>query len=131
MHSRIFSSRIVAAATTSAALLLGCAALAEDVQLSAPEVEHLLSGNSAQGTWDSVAYISYFGTDGVTVYAPQNGEQQVGKWRVAPDTGQYEAFWDAVGWTSYTVLRTDTGFAWKLDGKTYPFTVLEGRALDN
>lgn len=129
MHPRIFSTRIFSAATTSAILLLGSTAMAEDVQMSASEVTHLLSGNSAQGTWGNMSYRSYFDTNGMTIYAPQNGEQQIGKWRVTPD-GQYEAFWDAVGWTSYTVLRTDAGYAWKLDGKTYPFTVLEGRVLD-
>jgi hypothetical protein len=52
-----------------------------------------------------------------------------GKWRVNPETGQYDSFWDTIGWTAYTVLRTDHGFAWQRDGKTYPFAVRDGRRL--
>ena len=123
MHRHIF------AATTAATLLISSTVQAENVPLKSPEIERLLTDNTVEGVWDSKHYKSYFGADGVTIYAPENGEQQVGKWRVAPDTNQYESFFDAVGWTAYTVLSTDAGFAWMHGGETYPFAVIEGRAL--
>jgi hypothetical protein len=67
--------------------------------------------------------------NGTTIYDPANGDAQVGKWRVDQKTGHYESFWDAIGWTSYAILRTDAGFAWERDGKTYPFDLVEGRQL--
>ncbi|WP_324753136.1 hypothetical protein [Roseovarius sp. Pro17] len=127
MHRRLFTT---IAATT--ALLLGAAgtaAYAEGDTLSAPEVERLLTGNTAEGKWDGNSYRSYFGADGITIYQPQTGERLTGKWRVDEGTGLYESFWDTVGWTAYAVMRTDEGFAWSLDGKTYPFAMLEGRNL--
>lgn len=105
------------------------AALAQDTALTAPEVQHLLSGNTAEGQWDGAHYKSYFDADGTTIYAPANDDPLRGKWRVNAQTGQYESFFDAVGWTGYTVLRTDAGFAWQHDGQSYPFSVVEGRDL--
>ncbi|MFX0541762.1 hypothetical protein ACEWPM_008505 [Roseovarius sp. S4756] len=102
---------------------------AEDVHLEASEVKQLLSGNTAEGVWDGVAYKSYFGPDGVTIYDPQNGDALVGKWRINSETGEYESFWDAIGWTSYTVLQTQTGYAWRRNGEIYPFTLVEGRLV--
>lgn len=125
--------RIFTAAATSLTLLAGAfgsTALAEDTIMSGSEVERLLSGNTAEGVWDGAPYKSYFGTDGTTIYVSQNNEQQVGKWRIDPESGQYQSFWDAIGWTEYTVLHTDAGFAWLRNGKIYPFTMIEGRNLE-
>ncbi len=127
MHRRLFT--IIAATTALLLGALGTGVYAEDNMLSAPEVERLLSGNTAEGRWDGNPYRSYFGADGVTIYQPQSGERLTGKWRIDQGSGRYESFWDAVGWTAYNVLRTDEGFAWSLGGKTYPFSMLEGRNL--
>ncbi|MFX0545146.1 hypothetical protein ACEWPL_006330 [Roseovarius sp. S1116L3] len=100
---------------------------AQDTQLGASELAELFTRNTAEGVWDGMAYKSYFGPDGVTIYDPQDGDMLVGKWRINAETGEYESFWDAIGWTSYAVLRTQTGYAWRRNGKTYPFTLVEGR----
>lgn len=105
-------------------------ALAQDNTMSADEVARLLLGNTIEGQWEGVTYRSYFAPDGTTIYMPANADPLAGKWRVNADSQEYETFFDAVGWTGYTVLHTDAGFAWIKDGKTYPFSVLEGRALE-
>ncbi len=115
------------------ALVLGNSAefaFAQESNMSADEIVRLLSGNTAEGVWDGTAYKSYFAGDGTTVFAPANADALAGKWRVNSDNDQLESFFDAVGWTGYKVLRTDTGFAWFKDGKTYPFAVLEGRIME-
>jgi hypothetical protein len=117
-------------ATACAALMLGATApapYAQDTQLSASELEQLLTGNTAEGVWDGIPYKSYFGPSGVAIYDPQNGDALTGKWRINPETGQYESFWDAVGWTAYDVIRTNEGYAWGKDGRTYPFAMIDGR----
>lgn len=119
--------------TAACALLLatfGSPGHAEDAKMSADEIEHLLTGNTAEGTWDGTAYKSYFAPDGTTIYVPTNADPMDGKWRINAESGQYESFFAAVGWTGYTVLRTDTGFAWMHDGTAYPFSVVEGRDLE-
>ncbi|WP_113911122.1 hypothetical protein [Roseovarius dicentrarchi] len=105
-------------------------ALAQDAQMTADEITRLLSGNTAEGVWDGTTYKSYFADDGTTIFAPANSDTLTGKWRVNPDSQEYESFFDAIGWTGYNIMRTDGGFAWVKDGKAYPFYVLEGRALD-
>ena len=116
-----------AAAVLASVLAQGSAA--QDAQMAAEEIKHLLTGNTAEGQWEGTAYKSWFGPDGTTVFAPANGDVMEGKWRVNAETDEYESFFDAIGWTGYIVLRTDAGFAWMREGKTYPFTVVEGRAL--
>lgn len=116
----------------TAAFLLGVSggvSTAQDTALSASEVEGLLTGNTAEGQWDGKSYRSYFGADGTTIFAPSKGETLTGKWRVNPETGQYDSFWDTIGWTAYTVLRTEDGYAWHKDDKSYPFSLLQGRRL--
>ncbi|MCQ0091124.1 hypothetical protein [Roseovarius sp. M141] len=108
---------------------LGASAFAQETRMSADEIARLLSGNTVEGQWDGTAYKSYFAPDGTTIFVPANADPLTGKWRVNPESHQYESFFDAVGWTGYTVLHTDAGFAWVMDGKAYPFHVLEGRDL--
>lgn len=124
----MFRRHFITIATTLA-LAMPTVLGAQDNALGAREVSELLSGNTAIGQWEGVQYRSYFGADGTTIYDPQNDEAQIGKWRVNRETGRYESFWDAIGWTAYAVLRTEDGFAWERKGQTYPFDVVEGRQL--
>jgi hypothetical protein len=130
MYRRTF---VAAAATAVAAtLMMGFQPLALEAQetnMSVAELEQLLTGNTAEGIWDGVPYKSYFGPNGTTIYDPQNGDALIGRWRVDPVTGHFESFWDAIGWTSYAVVRTDSGYAWGRNGKVYPFAVTQGRSL--
>ncbi|MEI4260501.1 hypothetical protein [Roseovarius sp. D0-M9] len=130
MFRRFFLA--TAATAVTAAFLLGAQSrglVAQETNMSVAELEQLLTGNTAEGVWDGVRYKSYFGPDGTTVYDPQDGDALTGKWRVNPDTGNFESFWDAVGWTPYAVLQTDSGYAWVRGGELYPFDVIEGRNL--
>ena len=105
-------------------------ALAQSSTLTADDITRLLTGNTVEGKWDGITYRSYFDPDGTTIFVSSNAEKMLGKWRVNAGSQQYETFFDAIGWTGYSVLRTDTGFAWQSKGTLYPFTVLEGRDLD-
>lgn len=106
------------------------AALAQDTLLTANEIETLLAGNTASGSWDGAAYKSFFGEDGVTIYAPRGGAPMRGKWRVNRSENTYESWWDHTGWSTYQVLRTDTGYAWVYGSKVQPFSVQAGEHLD-
>lgn len=125
MHRRHF----IATATVLLMGTLGGASLAADAPLSGPEVAQLLTGNTAEGVWNGTPYRSYFDPDGETIYVAKGSDPITGKWRVNPDSGAYESFWDTVGWTSYPVLRTDDGLVWINDGKAYPFSIVQGRDL--
>ncbi len=107
----------------------GAFALAQENMMTADDIARLLSGNTIEGQWDGTAYKSYFDPDGTTIFVPVNADALTGKWRVNAQAGEFESFFDAVGWTGYAVLRTDAGFAWMKDGVAYPFAVLEGRVL--
>ena len=126
MYRRNFIAIIAAVLTLGA---LAPAAHAQEPNMTAAELEDLLTGNTVEGQWDGVGYKSYFGPNGTTIYDPQDGDALTGRWRVNQQTGQFESFWDAVGWTSYSVLRTAAGYAWGRDGKTYPFAIVEGRTV--
>lgn len=126
MTRRIFT------ACFSATFALGLAtapAAAQDGPLTGSDIERLLTGNTAEGTWDGASYKSYFDPNGVTIYDAQNADPQEGRWRVNEATDKYESFFEAVGWTEYTVLSTDTGYAWKRNGNAQPFDVVEGNSL--
>ncbi|MAO26226.1 hypothetical protein KO491_04155 [Roseovarius nubinhibens] len=112
-----------------ALLLAGASAGASETALNGQEVYQLLRGNTASGLWQGTPYKSYFDPNGATLYMPQTGEPALGKWRINPDTGQYESWWEHVGWTSYTVVRTDTGLAWVHEGQNHAFTIESGRQL--
>ncbi|MFD0859748.1 hypothetical protein [Roseovarius aquimarinus] len=129
MYRRNLAFTALAALAIGAAGITAAPAGAQEARLGAAELEALLTGNTAEGVWDGTPYKSYFAPNGVTVYDPANGEALMGKWRINPNTGDYESFWDAIGWTAYAVMRTEQGYAWGRDGKTYPFTITEGRAL--
>lgn len=121
---------IIAAAATALTSIAGTVALAAEESLSAPQIEALLVGNTIEGEWDGTFYRSYFAPDGVTVYQGATGPQIKGKWRIDPETGQYEGWWEHTGWVEYVVLRTDTGYAWEISDEVQPFAVVQGRKID-
>ncbi|MFU1478071.1 hypothetical protein ACM25N_10330 [Roseovarius sp. C7] len=112
-----------------ALMLAGASTGASETALGGNEVYKLLVGNTASGSWQGIRYKSYFDPNGDTLYVPQTGEPATGRWRINPETDHYESWWEHVGWTSYTVLKTDTGHAWIHDGEAQPFTVEDGRQL--
>lgn len=103
-------------------------ATAQEV-VPATELETLLSGNTIFGTWSGNEYTQYFREDGMTVYIPTGRQPDIGKWRVNPDTDQYESWWEQSGWARYTVIRTEDGYTWKREAGSEPFTVQSGKHI--
>lgn len=99
------------------------------VQMTAPQIEVLLSGNTIKGTWNGDAYTQFFDANGITVYFPEGARPDQGKWRVNADTGQFESWWERANWVGYTVMITNDGFAWVSRGKVQPFEVFEGKQV--
>ena len=100
---------------------------ADVIQLSAGQINALLSGNTIKGTWGRATYTQYFDASGFTVYIEDGRPPSRGKWRVKEDTNQYDSWWENTGWTPYTVMMTNTGYAWVNRGTLEPFTVLAGK----
>ncbi|MBE0454565.1 hypothetical protein [Roseovarius autotrophicus] len=125
MHRRSFFG-LLAALLLLASLPAGAA----NVRLSASEIEALLSGNTIVGTWSGTAYRQYFATDGTTVYVPDGGKPDEGRWRTNPQTNDYESWWRSTGWTPYALVRTDAGsLAWVNGDRMEPFRVQSGRQI--
>ncbi|SLN29783.1 hypothetical protein ROA7450_01282 [Roseovarius albus] len=102
---------------------------AEERQLTASEIEVLLTGNTVSGTWSGTPYKQYYGEGGFTMYVPKGGPPDQGRWRVNHETNQYESWWHMTNWTPYTVVETDDGLAW-VNGETLQhFEVLDGRQV--
>lgn len=128
----MFRRGFIALALAAAVALPGHAADdtaegADVIQLSAGQINALLSGNTIKGTWGRATYTQYFDASGFTVYIEDGRPPSRGKWRVKEDTNQYDSWWENTGWTPYTVMMTNTGYAWVNRGTLEPFTVLAGK----
>ncbi|MEO0750788.1 MAG: hypothetical protein AAFY25_03215 [Pseudomonadota bacterium] len=109
--------------------LAGERALPVDVQLNAAQIEMLLSGNTIVGAWNGDAYTQFFDANGQTIYFPEGGQPDRGKWRVNADTDQYESWWERTSWTGYTIMMTNDGYAWISRGELQPFEVFKGKQV--
>lgn len=104
-------------------------AVAEET-LTAQEIQDLLSGNTISGDWNG-AYKQYFEAGGFTIYIPENGRTDRGRWRVNTNTNSYESLWAAGGWTAYRVTNDGNTYYWvSSDGVPRPFTVEQGKQVD-
>ncbi|MEL6121069.1 MAG: hypothetical protein AAFR49_15505 [Pseudomonadota bacterium] len=99
------------------------------VQLTAGQIDELLRGNTIRGTWNGDPYTQFFDANGQTIYFPEGGRPDPGKWRVNGDTDQYESWWERTNWTGYTIMMTNDGFAWVSRGELQPFEVFEGKQV--
>ena len=99
------------------------------VQLTAPQIETLLAGNTIVGTWSGSGYKQYYGNDGFTMYVPDGGGEDDGKWRVNAETNEYESWWSSTGWTPYAIVMTNVGYAWVNGESLEPFQVFEGKQV--
>jgi hypothetical protein len=112
-------------------IVLAAPSLAANVKLSAPEIEAALAGNTIIGTWSGTAYRQYFDPDGSTIYVPKDGKRDEGRWRVNPETNDYESWWRSTGWTPYALVRTEGGgFAWVNGDRLEPFQIQQGRQVE-
>ena len=69
----------------------GTPARADVIQLTAEQINTLLSGNTITGTWSGTGYKQYFGDDGMTVYIPDGGAADRGRWRTNTEADTYES----------------------------------------
>lgn len=102
---------------------------AQSVKLSEIEIDILLSGNTAVGVWDGIAYRQFFGEDGVTIFAQDDARSSRGAWRV--QDGEYQSMWPGdAGWEGWLVMEFDGVWFWvsKTTPPT-PFEVLQGSQL--
>ena len=127
MLRRIF---ITAAAAGAATLTLVPGSVsAQERDMTAAEIKEMLSGNTIRGEWNGSAYTQYYAPDGATVYVPEGGKPDKGKWRVNPETDEYESWWRRTGWTPYAVVETADGPAWVDGGDRWGFKVMDGKQL--
>ena len=119
----------------AAALLLICV-LGFDAKgegprrLSAAEIQVLLSGHTAIGMGGD-PYRQYFDADGTTIYQPEGGPPDPGKWRIDATRQQYCSWWQRGGWSCYDMFETGEGeILWRSPGgRDYPARLVEGRQL--
>lgn len=118
--------------TLAALTLTAAAATAEPVDLTASEIETLLSGNTTVGDWSGTPYRQYYDPAGSTAYKPKGGAVDYGRWRTNSKTNKYESHWERSGWSAYGVMRDgDTLFWVESSGKKQPFVVEAGNTLNN
>lgn len=110
--------------------LLSVGMVRAETQLTGAEMFDLLNGNTISGDWVGTPYKSYYAPDGVTVYVPENGPAQRGRWRINYDTDEYESWWEQSGWSSYRIVRGDDGgLSWVFRDTRQPFDVLDGKQV--
>lgn len=123
MQRRHFLALLMALALPAGALA------AEGTRLTADQIKVLLAGNTAFGEWEGTAYRQYFSPDGGTVYLPDGGDPDEGKWRVDAGENLYESWWESTGWVAYAIERRDDQLYWVDGEKAHVFTVREGEQL--
>jgi len=104
-------------------------AQAQSVKLQAHEIEALLTGNTAVGTWEGAPYRQFFAADGVTIYAQQGTRSARGEWRVEGD--EYQSHWPGdAEWEGWFVMEYAGQWFWvsKTTPPT-PFEILSGEQL--
>ncbi len=105
----------VAAALLPAAISVFAAAgplQAEERRMTALQIREALAGNTVVGTWGRTPYRSYFRPDGLTIYKPDGGEPESGKWRVDMEKDQYCSWWARSGWSCYELYRDGRSVIW-------------------
>ncbi|MEO1494972.1 MAG: hypothetical protein AAFV19_22740 [Pseudomonadota bacterium] len=112
VHLRTFFQAVVL--SVSMLCVTGYAA-AESVDLTPAEIQTLLTGNTAVGTWQGQPYRQYFREDGDTIYAPKGQRSTLGKWRIG---ATFETWWESDGWTSWGVARDGHRLTWTGNGIT-------------
>lgn len=126
MRRRCFIAAIMAA-TLGPCLSVAAA----PAPITADEIAALLTGNTIVGTWSDTRYRQYFDANGTTAYVTDGGRADEGRWRVNPDTNEYESWWRSTGWTPYLLVHTDEGgYAWVNGDRLETFEVLQGKHIE-
>ncbi len=86
---------------------------AQDLKnLTAQEIETLLTGNTAVGKWDGTDYRQFFAEDGNTIYAQKGSRSSSGRWRVNRSKNVYESWWQRSDWSGYPVATDGNLYYW-------------------
>lgn len=104
---------------------------AQSVKLQAHEIAALLSGNTAVGLWEGVAYRQYFDADGTTISAQTGAKSALGKWRIDEERAEYQSLWEGdADWEGWFVMEYAGDYYW-VSKKTppTPFRMEEGQQL--
>ncbi len=110
-------------------------AVAEERMLSSPEIQVLLSGNTARSRLNGPT-LQFFDPSGVTLYQGQGAEGLVGKWRIEPGSHNYCIRWggDEDGWSCYHVLSDGRHYYWYAPDRgkgeyRVPFVIMKGNEM--
>lgn len=111
--------------------LLASSATAQAVKLTGDEIRGLLTGNTAVGRWNGEKYRSYFGADGVTIYAQEGARSARGEWRVDDATQEYQSIWPGdTEWEGWFVMEFGDTYYWVSRATPpTPFQVVDGQQL--
>jgi len=111
--------------------LLAAPAAAQAVKLKVHEIEALLSGNTAVGTWEGQPYRQYFGDDGVTLYAQDGVRTARGLWRLDAERDEYQSQWPGdAEWQGWYVMEYAGDFFWvSKSTPPTPFRMVPGAQL--
>ena len=121
--------RIVLLALCS--LFVAAPVAGQSVKLKAHEIEVLLTGNTAIGTWEGQAYRQYFETGGATIFAQDGARSSRGKWRIDLERDEYQSIWPSdAEWEGWYVMEFQGDYFWvsKTTPPT-PFKILDGQRL--
>lgn len=114
-------------------LILGVyanASWAEQTRLRAAEIEALISGRTAVGTWFDDTYRQYFNPDGTTIYAVDGKRSSSGKWQVDAALDVYQSWWPRSAWENWEVYEEAEGYVWiNVVGDRSPFIMEDGQQL--
>lgn len=128
--------RLLTGAFLALALVFaGLAGAGEERRLSAAEIKVMLSGKTAIGTGEGEGegrgYRQYFDPDGSTLYLPDGGRLDSGKWRTDNAKQLYCSWWERVGWSCYDLYETGEGqVLWRSPGgRDFPARLVEGKQL--
>ena len=123
--------RVMLAAGVVALLLGGLGAVvgADEQRLTQQQIEQVLSGNTAVGSFGSTTYRQYFAPDGETLYVPDGGQPDPGKWR-ASEEDEYCSWWSTTDWVCYEMTGEGDHVTWHAkDGSQSPAVIVEGRQI--
>lgn len=114
------------------ALIWPALASGQSVKLQANEIDALLSGNTAIGTWNGAAYRQFFDPDGVTLYAQRDARTARGDWRVDAERDEYQSIWPREeDWEGWFVMEWNGDFYWvSKSTPPTPFRIEQGQQLD-
>ncbi len=128
--ARVLPVRLLAIVVVAwAACSVAPDAQGDETALSGDEIQTVLSGNTASGVQDGVAWRQYFAPSGATTYITQ-GRPSLGQWSVRDD--YYCSTWPPFpSWSCYAVTMEDDhiNFLPKEGGDPWPVRVLVGNQL--